>query len=86
MTCDHKNFQANFNVSHGPDERGKRRYMAAAKVQCVDCGQPFRFLGLPGAMNLYRPNSLDNGRTAFLPIAPEGEGPSLSELILTGRN
>jgi hypothetical protein len=42
--CKHKNFAANVVVNRIEDNG---RFNADIKINCADCGESFRFLGLP---------------------------------------
>lgn len=42
--CEHKEFAAQVAVNRIEDTG---RFSADIRIQCVECGEPFRFLGLP---------------------------------------
>lgn len=49
IVCDHKNFEVKVEVNRLSDV-GK--FNMDVKVHCTDCGQPFKFKGLPVGVNL----------------------------------
>lgn len=49
MKCEHHNFSAQVNVNR-LEESG--RFNADVRIQCAECGEPFRFLGLPAGIDL----------------------------------
>lgn len=44
MKCDHEEFEAKVDVNRLTDSG---RFMADIRIKCKQCGEPFRFLGLP---------------------------------------
>jgi hypothetical protein len=46
------------------------RYMCEVKLKCVDCGQPFRFMGLPLGLNMNGAAMGLDGLEARLAIMP----------------
>lgn len=46
------------------------RFMADVSITCTDCGQAFRFLGLPLGLNLNGAAMSADGQTARLAIIP----------------
>jgi hypothetical protein len=49
-TCKHMNFAASVNVhrlTKTEDADEAHRYQADVRIQCAECGLPFRFIGLP---------------------------------------
>ncbi len=66
--CEHKDFKANVNVNRLEDS-GK--FMADVMINCVECGAPMAFIGLPLGVNLNGAcSSLDGieGRFAIKPL------------------
>lgn len=49
MNCQHENFDANVRVNRLLDSG---RFSADIKIKCRECGEPFRFLGLPTGLDL----------------------------------
>lgn len=47
--CLHENFSARVNVNRLTDSG---RFNADVTIKCADCGEPFRFLGLPCGSDL----------------------------------
>lgn len=70
MKCEHKNFAANVQVNRIEDNG---RFMADVSVCCIDCGTPFRFIGLPAGMDYNSPCVSVDACEARMPIAPKGE-------------
>jgi hypothetical protein len=68
--CEHMNFRANVTVNRMPDVR---RFNADVKINCADCGLPFRFIGLPCGVDLNGAAVSVGGTEARLCIAPAGE-------------
>lgn len=75
MACQHENFACEVDVARMPAVEGgpAKRYMADVRVRCADCGQPFRFLGLPMGCDLSGASVSVNGQEARLAILPAGE-------------
>lgn len=67
--CNHENFEAAVIVNRLVDVG---RFAADVHIKCVDCGTPFRFLGLPGGLHPEKPTVSFDGTEARMPIAPEG--------------
>lgn len=57
MTCEHFNFMVNAEVSRLTDTKGGRviGYGCDVTARCVDCGLPFRWLGLPFGVSKTNP-------------------------------
>lgn len=51
------------------------QYMADVSVRCADCGQPFRFLGLPLGLNMNGAAMNVDGLEARLAIMPADRVP-----------
>jgi hypothetical protein len=49
MDCEHLNFKAKVIVNRLKDSK---RFIADITINCDDCGEPFRFLGLPCGLDL----------------------------------
>lgn len=47
--CKHENFSAQVDVHRHTDSG---RFSADVRINCAECGEPFRFLGLPAGVDL----------------------------------
>lgn len=72
MTCTHKDFAARVAVNRVTNERDAdvMYYMADVSIKCVHCGEPFRFIGIPGGYSRAGPTVAIDAETAQLPIGP----------------
>ena len=68
MECKHEDFIANVRVERMEDI-GK--FAADVTVKCSQCGQPFKFLGLPGGSLMDGAAVSVDGTEARLAIAPQ---------------
>lgn len=68
MECKHEDFIANVRVERLEDI-GK--FAADVTVKCSQCGQPFKFLGLPGGSLMDGASVSMDGTEARLAIAPQ---------------
>ena len=75
VECQHESFECDVTVNRIEDVR---RFMADVRVKCVQCGIPFRFIGLPAGMDYNSPCVSVDGCEGRFPIHPKGD--SLSEL------
>jgi hypothetical protein len=73
--CPHEQFAADVVVNRIEDVG---RFMADVRVKCVQCGTPFRFVGLPAGMDYNSPCVSVDACEGRFPIAPKGD--VLSEL------
>ena len=73
--CEHQNFEADVQVNRIEDIG---RFSADVRVKCMDCGVPFRFIGLPSGVDVNSPTVSIDATEGRFPIAPKGE--VLSEL------
>jgi hypothetical protein len=75
VTCEHHNFTADVTVNRLPAKEGGpvERYSADVRVKCLDCGLPFRFIGLPAGVDLNGAAVSIDGTEARLAIAPKGQ-------------
>ena len=71
--CEHVHFQASVAVNRVTDNDGSKvlYYMADVQVSCAVCGEPFKFIGLPGGYSQQSPTVSIDAITAQLPIGPE---------------
>jgi hypothetical protein len=63
--CPHLNFAANVTVNRLEDTG---RFSADVTIRCTDCGEPFRFLGLPCGIDLNGATVSADGTEARLAI------------------
>lgn len=70
MKCDHPDFQAQVTVNRLD---GVKRFQADVRIECVKCGIPFRFIGLPAGVDLNGASVSVDATEARLAIAPKGE-------------
>jgi hypothetical protein len=77
IECLHEEFSASVGVKRLTDEQGRvRNFVAEVTVRCVQCLQPFHFVGLEAGLSFTRPMVNVGATTLHAPIAP-GEGPAL---------
>jgi hypothetical protein len=81
MKCEHKNFAADVDVNRLEKGEGGPvyRFQADVRIKCVDCGTPFRFIGLPAGLDLNGASVSANGEEGRFAIAPKGEVLSVIE-------
>lgn len=70
VICGHEDFAVTARVGRLEDIG---RFVLEVEVRCTECGEPFRFLGLPAGIAVDRPVLSIDGLEATLPIEPEGE-------------
>lgn len=72
MRCKHENFKANVTVNRQSPEEGMEvsHYSADIKIECADCGQPFRFLCSRGGLMWNEPTVGIVGEELRAPIHP----------------
>lgn len=70
MPCEHKSFDANVAINRIEDAG---RFVADVTIMCVECGVPFRFLGLPLGLDYNSATVSFDGCEVRLGIAPKGE-------------
>jgi hypothetical protein len=68
--CTHENFTAKIAVGRILDV-GK--FVADITVNCVECGEPFRFVGVPAGLSYEHPAVSIDGLELHAPIEPEIE-------------
>jgi hypothetical protein len=68
--CQHENFDARVSVGRILDV-GK--FVADVTINCRDCGEPFRFVGVPAGLNYGQPMVSIDGLELRAPIEPEIE-------------
>lgn len=70
VNCKHENFTANVAVNRLEDIG---RFAADVRIECVDCGVPMRFIGLPCGVDLNGAAVNSDATEARLAIAPKEE-------------
>ena len=68
--CTHETFHADVKVARILDV-GK--FVAEITVKCMDCGEPFRFVGVAAGLSYEHPQCSIDGLELFAPIEPEIE-------------
>jgi len=68
--CEHHNFAADVTVNRLEDSG---RFTADVRIECADCGTPFRFIGLPCGVDLNGAAVSVDGTEGRLAVAPKGE-------------
>lgn len=68
--CKHENFFADVTVNRLADSG---RFNADVRIKCVECGTPFRFIGLPIGLDLNGSSVSVDGTEGRFAIAPKGE-------------
>jgi hypothetical protein len=72
--CEHPNFIASVDVGRIESTTGgPMRFSADVKINCTECGVPFRFIGLPAGMDLNGAATSVDATEARLTIAPKGQ-------------
>lgn len=65
--CPHPEFFAIVNVARIED---RKEFVCEVQVQCTRCGNPFKFLGVPGGYNPMAPACSVDACELLAPIAP----------------
>ena len=75
--CPHLNFAASVEVNRLTDVEGGpvTGYSADITVQCADCGEPFRWIGVPAGMSPARPMCSADEAELHAPIRPASSDP-----------
>ncbi|MGA5506836.1 hypothetical protein [Streptomyces umbrinus] len=76
--CPHENFDAYVEVNRltkGDDDPSIVGYSADIKVNCHDCGEPFRWTGLPAGLSPARPMCSVDEATMSAPLRPASADP-----------
>lgn len=69
--CEHKNFKA-LTMVHRLEEAGRvRDFQAEIRINCSDCGMPFKFLGHEIGISMSMPTVQPGGMLLRAPIVPE---------------
>ena len=67
-TCLHESFKADVDVQRFEDTG---LFMADVRVRCVQCDEPFRFIGVAAGVRFDRPSVSIDGTELHAPIEPE---------------
>ena len=65
--CSHENFACRVDVSRLQDIAG---YSADIRIECAECGTPFRFIGVEGGFSMREPRMSIFGVELRCPIEP----------------
>ncbi len=68
--CEHQSFECNCAVNRIEDTG---RFNMDVTVKCVDCGVPFRFIGLPTGLDMNGAAVSVDGTEGRFAIAPKGQ-------------
>lgn len=81
VACTHENFACECDVNRLPTKEGGpiERYNLDVRVKCVDCGTPFRFIGLPAGLDLNGAAVSVDATQGRFAIAPKGQVVSVME-------
>jgi hypothetical protein len=79
--CPHPDFAANVTVNRLEDSG---RFCADVRIECVACGVPFRFIGLPLGLDLNGAAVSADGCEARLAVAPKGDVLAMLDEGVTG--
>jgi len=69
MSCEHRDFEASVEVNRLEDTG---RFNADVRIKCVECGTPFRFIGLPAGVDLNGAAVSIDGTEGRFAIAAKG--------------
>lgn len=73
MTCEHHAFKTIARIGRLLAKEGDTAavaFTAELRITCVDCGEPFQFIGLPAGSSPVAPSVSVDGEEARMPIAP----------------
>ena len=77
--CKHLNFDADVAVNRigtGDTTDGMpRAYMADVRVSCADCGEPFRWVGVPAGLSFAHPAVSVDQAELHAPMRPASSDP-----------
>lgn len=76
MGCKHINFESRVTVARLHEEGEPDNitgFSADITIVCVDCGNLFRFIGVPGGYSTLKPMVNFNGTELRAPIEPTNE-------------
>ena len=72
MNCEHKEFRANCDIGRLSEGEGGpiTGYTISVNVKCVECGLPFRFIGLNAGSSPIEPRVSVDGTELRAPLEP----------------
>lgn len=72
MACEHMNFRSEARVGRLSEREGGpiSAYTVDVRICCVDCGLPFRFVGLPAGHHYAEPRVSVDGLELRAPLEP----------------
>lgn len=77
--CPHLTFEARVAVNRllkeGSKEEVVEGYSADIKISCIDCDEPFRFIGVPAGLNPTKPTCSADETELHAPIRPASSDP-----------
>lgn len=76
MECKHEDFGVEANITR-PEDTGQ--FQMDVRVKCVQCGLPFRFIGLPAGVDLNGAATSVDATEGRFAIAPKGQVISVLE-------
>jgi hypothetical protein len=78
LACPHENFEAFVDVgriTRSEDDPTVVAYSAEVRVKCVDCGETFRWCGVPAGMSSARPMCSVDETVLYAPLRPASADP-----------
>lgn len=79
--CEHLNFRSDCKIARLEDSGG---FMAEIVISCLECFEPFKFLGLPMGLNLQGATTDPTQTELNIAIAPLSEQERDRYKIMTG--
>ncbi len=76
MSCSHQNFKVSADINRITQKEGDldpSAFMADIRLECVDCGTPFEWIGVPMGLSFVRPNVSVDCLELRAPVKPKGE-------------
>jgi hypothetical protein len=75
MACEHENFDCMVTVNRLQEKEDGpvKSFCADITIKCMDCGVPFRFIGLPCGLDLNGASVSVDGTEARMAIAPKNQ-------------
>lgn len=85
--CPHMSFQTHARIGRLSDTEGGpvTGYTADIKIECVDCGLPFRFRGLAAGSHYAEPRVSVDGTELRAPLEPAYTVEICGQPIISGR-
>lgn len=75
MSCEHKGFHANVDVSRLMKAEGDQTviaYLAEVRIRCTECNLPFEFIGVDAGLLPSKPMASVDAQELRAPIRPKG--------------